>query len=66
MVHIRFEGRSYDVSPERLGVKIGTDDRSLLASLARFLDVAPKRLANYVIDRRPNGNVIVHPQAVYG
>ena len=66
MVHIRFEGRSYDVAEQTLGLQVGMDDRPLKAHIARYLDVPRNRLDAYVVDRRPSGDVIIRPEAVYG
>lgn len=66
MVHVRFEGRSYDLNEQQLGIQTDTDDRGIKERVARHLDVSPKRLRTYVIDRRPSGDVIVRPEAVYG
>ena len=66
MVHIRFEGRSYDIAEQNLGVQTGMGDRSLKERVARHLEVSFNRLDDYVVDRRPSGDVIVRPEAVYG
>lgn len=65
MVHVRFEGRSYDIS-EPLPAGVMLNDSRLLALLAQRFDVSPGRFKNYVVDRRPSGTVIVRPEAVYG
>ena len=66
MLHIRFEGRSYDVAETQLNVTSGMNDSALKGRVAQHLDVNPNRLRNYVIDRRPSGDVIIRPEAVYG
>jgi len=66
MVHVRFEGRSYDISERELPTGAALNDNRLLALLAQRFDVAPARFKNYVVDRRPSGTVIVRPEAVYG
>ena len=66
MIHVRFEGRSYDVEERTLGLKTAPNDRQILEQLARFLEVDYRRLQFYVVDRRPSGAVIVRPEAVYG
>jgi len=66
MIHVRFEGRSMEFSEKQLGWPPNAGDERLLASLAQRLEVSPGRFANYVIDRRPNGVVVVRPEAVYG
>jgi hypothetical protein len=63
MIHLRFEGKSYDLADAEVEAR---DDRALLESLARRLDVSPARFDGYVVDRRPTRDIIVHPEAVYG
>ncbi|NBD32393.1 MAG: hypothetical protein GVY17_05345 [Cyanobacteria bacterium] len=66
MVHIRFEGRSYDVSEQDIGIQARTGENQIKQHVARFLAVPAKRLQDYVIDRRPSGDTIIRPEAVYG
>lgn len=66
MVHIRFEGRSYDIAEQHLGIQGGMGDRIIKAHVARHLEVPVNRLDTYVVDHRPSGDVIVRPEAVYG
>jgi hypothetical protein len=66
MVHVRFEGRSYDLDETEIGVRAEMDDEMVKARLASHLDVGPKRLDGYVLDRAPNGNLVIRPEAVYG
>jgi hypothetical protein len=66
MVHIRFEGRSYDISEDRLGITTAMNDSAVKAQIARHLDVSSDRLQSYVIDRRSSGDTIIRPEAVYG
>ncbi len=66
MVHIRFEGRSFDVAESQLVVSTGMNDTAVKERLANHLDVNQNRLEFYVIDRRPSGDLIVRPEAVYG
>ncbi len=62
MVHVRFEGRSFDLT--RQGLALNGHDSDVKARLARHFDVCPER--PYVVERRPNGDLIVRPEAVYG
>ncbi|MEH1935764.1 MAG: hypothetical protein V7L14_19105 [Nostoc sp.] len=66
MVHIRFEGRSVDVPETQLGIAAGMNDVAVKECVARHLDVNSDRLSVYVIDRRPSGDLIIRPEAVYG
>jgi hypothetical protein len=66
MVHIRFEGRSYDIPENQLGIQIGMRDSVVKERIAQYFDVGRDRLTDYVIDRRPSGDLIIRPEAVYG
>lgn len=66
MVHVRFEGRSFDIAEAKLGIASNASDTAVKERLSQHLDVAQDRLNEYVVDRRPSGDVIVRPEAVYG
>jgi hypothetical protein len=66
MVHVRFEGRSWDIPAGALDLVDLTNDGEIVQALARHLDVAPARFASYVVERHQTGNVTVRPQAVFG
>ncbi len=65
-IHVRFEGNSFDLEGRVLNLNLGASDRDITAHLARYLEVDVGRFRHYVVDRRPNGAVIVRPEAVYG
>ena len=67
MIHLRYDGRSLDVSERILGLRAGrVSDGDLKARLARHLDLDDRALADHVVDRSPSGDTIVRPAAVYG
>lgn len=66
MVHIRYEGRSVEVSEARLGVHLAMTDAEIKERVARHFDQSAERMDFYVIDRTPYGDMIVRPEAVYG
>lgn len=66
MVHIRFEGRSLNVTETQLGVTTDMNDVAVKEQVSRHLDVSANRLSAYVVDRRPSGDLIIRPEAVYG
>jgi hypothetical protein len=66
MVHVRFEGRSFDIAEAKLGIAGNASDTAVKERLSQHLDVAQDRLNEYVVDRRPSGDVIIRPEAVYG
>lgn len=68
MVHVRFEGRSLDFTEAQIDIAAVAHmtDVEIRQRVAQALDVAVERVARYVIDRGPDGDVIVRPEAVYG
>ncbi|MCL1465377.1 MULTISPECIES: hypothetical protein [Argonema] len=66
MVHIRFEGRSYDIAENHLGIAPGMNDTAVKERLSQHFDVNRDRFVPYIVDRRPGGDLIVRPEAVYG
>jgi len=66
MVHIRYDGRSVDITEEQLRVKASMSDAEIKDRVARYFDVGLKQLEFYVIDRTPKGDLVVRPEAVYG
>lgn len=66
VVHVRFDGRSFDVPLFHLHLNSGTSDGEILRSVARHLEVPEIQLQDYVLDRHANGNLTVRPQAVFG
>jgi hypothetical protein len=65
-VHVRWDGRSFDLPADRLGVTEQATDEQVRSAVARHLEVPANRLAESVIDRHPNGNLTVRPEAVFG
>ena len=66
MVHVRYDGRSVDLSEALLGVHAGMSDAEIKERVAGQFDVGTKQLETYVVDRTPDGDMIVRPEAVYG
>ncbi|NJL64876.1 MAG: hypothetical protein HC903_27550 [Methylacidiphilales bacterium] len=66
MVHIRFEGRSYDMQEAQVNLNAAMNDSTIKQRLAQHFDVNLNRFETYVIDRRPSGDLIIRPEAVYG
>jgi hypothetical protein len=66
MVHVRFEGRSFDYAERELRVEAGMTDREIKDRLAQFLDASRDRLEAYVVERTWGGDLIIRPEAVYG
>ena len=66
MVHVRFDGRSYDIQERELGLKTGLSEREIKRRIASHLDINVERLTDYVVDWVADGNLIIRPEAVYG
>jgi hypothetical protein len=66
VLHIRFEGRSFDIPLSDLDVGPLSTDAEIKRSLAGYLNVAEAKLRDYVVDRHETGNLTVRPQAVFG
>lgn len=67
MVHVRFEGRSFDFTEGQLGLQRSlVSDEQLKERLAERLNVRPESFKPYVVDRTGRGDVIVRPEAVFG
>jgi hypothetical protein len=66
VLHIRFEGRSFDIPLSDLDVGAVSTDADVKRALAEYLEIAPSKLRDYVVDRHETGNLTVRPQAVFG
>jgi hypothetical protein len=66
MVHIRFDGRSWQVPAAMLGLDEVTDETAVKQAVATYLDIVVEQLAPYVVEVHPSGNVTVRPEAVFG
>jgi hypothetical protein len=66
MVHIRFEGKSFGLPESQIGLHLGMSDSKIKEHLANYFDVNVDKFRYYVVDRRPSGDLIVRPEAVYG
>ena len=66
VVHVRYQGRSVDVLLADLDVGSFSDDQSIRRAVAEYLGLRHSQLAGYAVDRHPNGNLTIRPQAVFG
>ncbi len=66
VLHIRFEGRSFDIPLSDLDVGAMSTDADVKRARAGYLDVAEAKFRDYVVDRHETGNLTVRPQAVFG
>lgn len=66
MVHIRLEGRSYDMTESQRGIGANTNDTAVKERVAGYFDINRDRLKFYVVDRRESGDIIIRTEAAYG
>lgn len=64
-LHVRFNGRSEELTPTELGLQPAMTDAELRTALARRYDCALADLKDYVIVREQQA-IIVRPVAIYG
>ena len=66
VVHVRFEGSSWDIACGVLDVGDLSSERDIRQELANYFGVPVRKLAPYVVERHANGNITVRPEAVFG
>ena len=66
VLHIRFDGRSFDIPLSDLDVGTMSSDADVKRTLAEYLNVPEAKLRFYVVDRHETGNLTVRPEAVFG
>lgn len=66
ILHIRFDGRSFDIPLADLDVGPVSSDVEVKRALAEYLDVSEAKLRSFVVDRHETGNLTVRPEAVFG
>ena len=66
VLHVRHNGRSVDLPLADLEVGSFSDDHSIRRRVAEYLGIKFSVLQGYAVDRHPNGNLTVRPQAVFG
>jgi hypothetical protein len=66
VLHIRFDGRSFDIPLSDLDVGTLSSDAEIKRALAGYLDVPEVKFRDYTIDRHETGNLTVRPEAVFG
>lgn len=64
-LHVRFAGRSEDLTLDQLGLPPDAGDDALREALARRYERPPDELRAYVVVREPQA-IIVRPLAFYG
>jgi hypothetical protein len=65
-LHVRYEGRSWDLPLSDLDLGTNSSDEAIRKALAGYLAVKEASLRRYVIERHANGNLTIRPEAVFG
>jgi hypothetical protein len=66
LLHVRFEGRSFDIPLGDLDIGAGSMDRDVKTAMARYMGISERDLRDYVIDRHETGNWTLRPEAIFG
>jgi hypothetical protein len=66
MIHVRQDGRSLDLRAVQVNVTAQMPDVEIRQTVARHLDLALDAFEDLVVDRRPSGDIVLRPEAVYG
>ncbi len=66
VLHIRFDGRSFDVPLTDLDVGTMSSDVDVKGALASYLNAPVEKFRDYTVDRHDTGNLTVRPEAVFG
>ena len=66
VLHIRFNGRSFDIPLSDLDVGVLSTDGDVKRALSAYLNVPENKFRDYVVDRHNTGNLTVRPEAVFG
>ena len=66
VLHIRFDGRSFDIPLSDLDVGTLSTDAEVKRALSGYLNVPEAKFRDYTVDRHETGNLTVRPEAVFG
>ncbi len=66
ILHIRFDGRSFDIPLSDLDVGPVSNDAEVKRALSSYLNIPEAKLRDFVVDRHETGNLTVRPEAVFG
>lgn len=66
-LHIRYEGRSMDLSLDQLDIGDISTDGQVKEAVANFLNVPVTKFNAFAVDRnQENGSLTLRPEAVFG
>ena len=66
VLHIRFDGRSFDIPLSDLDVGALSSDVDIKRALGGYLNVPVEKFRDYTVDRHETGNLTARPEAVFG
>ncbi|MCC6133364.1 MAG: hypothetical protein IT186_25820 [Acidobacteria bacterium] len=66
MIHVRFEGKSWDLPLSQLGLGSASSPAEIRESVSRVLGLSIELLNDYTVEEHANGNVTIRPEAVFG
>lgn len=65
LLHVRFDGRSEEVSFDTLRIARNATDAQIKAALARYFDLPASHLDSHIVVRGSQA-IVVRPEAIYG
>jgi hypothetical protein len=66
-LHIRFDGRSYDIPLGDLPIGDNSSDNEIRDAAANWLEIPEQKLRRFAVDRNAETNSItLRPEAVFG
>jgi len=65
LVHVRYDGQSFDLSWDELDIGDLSDDQDVRQKVAAHFQVPVIKLREYAVDRAEN-EITLRPQAVFG
>lgn len=65
-VHLRFDGRSVDMSFQDLDIGDLSSDNDVKDAVASHLQVPVTKLVNYSVSKAETGDITLRPNAVFG
>ncbi len=66
MIHIRYDGMSYDVEEREIGLRGEMGELQVRRAVASYLDVNYDQVEKLVLERSPGGDILLRPEAVFG
>jgi hypothetical protein len=65
VIHVRFAGERFDLPLASLDIGATSSDTQVRRAVATSLRIPLERLEEHTIDRHPNGNLSIRPDAVF-